>query len=179
MRLRNRGNATGASHLEAEDGAAEAGAGGVGTESRGRPVATGRAGAWSEAEDGLVFGEARAVPGRRAPAGRDCGDERREQVDGAVGRGAHQLPRQPPRQQRQHVPRPERRCRRRPGVEVEQQREEDEEPEPLPPLPRLQRRRRHRSPGGQQAELAAPVSFVSAWPWLVVLCVCVARGSDP
>ena len=145
--LRTRSNVRAQSpHLEAEDGAAEAGAGaGVAAECP--------AGGGGEAEDGLILREARAAPGRRGPAGRDGADEGRQQVHGAVGRRAHELPRQAPRQ---HVPRPERRRRRRcrHGPErqgVEQQREEEEEPPP----PRRQRSRHHR----QDAEANRP-----SWP---------------
>ena len=110
--LRTRSNVRAQSpHLEAEDGAAEAGAG------AGVAAGPAAAGAGGEAEDGLVLREAGAAPGRRGPAGRDGADEGRQQVHGAVGRRAHELPRQAPRQQRQRVPRPERRRRRRQGVE--------------------------------------------------------------
>lgn len=125
--------------LEAEDGAAEAGAGAV--------VSAG-----GEAEDCLVLCEARAAPGGRGPAWPDGGDKGREQVDGAVD-GAHDRPREPRRQQREQVPRPERRLpqpprrlapRRTQSQDVEK-REEDRHCE-VPP------RRRHR-PDGAEAEV--------------------------
>ncbi|BAT05495.1 Os08g0425050, partial [Oryza sativa Japonica Group] len=68
----------------------------------------GGGGGMGEGEDGLVVREARGAPGDRGGGlRRDVGDEPWEEVDGAVD-GAHGRPRQPARQQREQVPRPER-----------------------------------------------------------------------
>lgn len=88
-----------------------------------------------EGEDGLVVREARGAPGDRGGGlRRDVGDEPWEEVDGAVD-GAHGRPRQPARQQREQVPRPERRPprpRRRRRREREEDHREKEEGDQAP-----------------------------------------------